>query len=227
MATAGQSGTTVPTTGSGPRPARDVPAAGATGAEGSSGPVIVNPVSGERIRILDRAGGPGGDALVWELVLAPGGHVPSRHRHPHQCEHFQVLDGVMDFGLGRRRARVEAGSSLTVPPGQAHHFANRGPAPVRVRVETTPALDMEALLYTAAALAADQHRRGAHLPHLADLVLFMGEFGAEVASPWAPAIVGRAARHLARLLRCLGREKPYRRLRSPAAAPGPGAGRGA
>jgi hypothetical protein len=41
--------------------------------------VVENPLSGERITIVERDGGPDGDALVWDLRLAPGGHVPSSH----------------------------------------------------------------------------------------------------------------------------------------------------
>lgn len=41
--------------------------------------VIENPLSGERITIMERPRVTG-DALVWELM--PGGRVPNSHTHP-------------------------------------------------------------------------------------------------------------------------------------------------
>jgi mannose-6-phosphate isomerase-like protein (cupin superfamily) len=175
--------------------------------------VIENPSSGERIRILRRPEA-SGDALVWELVLAPGGQVPSSHAHPRQAERFCVVEGELRFRLGRRRLRLVAGQSVTVAPGQVHHFANRGPVPALVHVETAPALDMEALLQVAAALARDGHQAGRPRPHLVDLALFMQDFRAEVAAPAAPAAVAVAIRPFARLVRSLGRDRRYRQLRA-------------
>lgn len=177
--------------------------------------VVENPLSGERITILGRRRGAEGDALVWELVLAPGGRVPSSHVHPNQQERFRVLEGELAFRLGWRTLRLGRGQSVTVPPGRVHHFANRGPAPTRVEVETAPALDMEALLRTAAAMAQDQHRTQKRIPRLADLALFMTEFEAEAAAPWLTAVTAFAARVVARTARVRGRDRHYRRLREP------------
>lgn len=176
-------------------------------------PVIENPGSGERITILRRHGGAGGRALVWELVLAPGGRVPSSHAHPHQDERFNVLEGELALRVGRHRLCVRPGQSVTVPPGRVHHFANPGPVPARVLVETVPALDMEALLRTAAALAEDRYRAGRRFPRLVDLALFMWEFEAEVSSPWVPSATAFAARPVAQLARSLRRDRRYRQLR--------------
>lgn len=168
-----------------------------------------NPLSGERITILDSEG----DALVWELVLAPGGRVPSSHAHPHQEERFEVIEGELRLRLGRKRLRVQPGQSVTVPPGRTHHFANRGPVPARAQVVTTPALDMESLLRTAAALAREQHDANKRFPRLVDLALFMREFEAEVAAPWLAAPAAFTTRYLARLASARGRDRRYERLR--------------
>lgn len=180
--------------------------------------VVENPLSGERITIFCRDGGPD-DALVWELVLAPGGRVPSSHVHPNQQECFHVLDGELAFRVGRRRLRVCRGQSVTVPPGRVHHFANDGRVPARVLVETAPALEMESLLRTAATLAQGQYRAGRRFPRLLDLALFMQEFETEVSSPWAPAAAGLAMRDLAHLARIFRRDGRYRQLRESCARP--------
>ncbi|MGH9115371.1 MAG: cupin domain-containing protein [Acidimicrobiales bacterium] len=182
--------------------------------------VVENPVSGERIRILRRGGGPDGDALVWELVLAPGGQVPSSHRHPRQEECFNVLEGELELRVGRQRLQVRRGESATVPPGLVHHFANRGATATRVVVETVPALDMEPLLRTAAALARDQHQAGKRVPRLVDLALFMWEFRAEVSAPWVPTVADVATRAIARLACVFGYDLRYRQLRGSAAGSG-------
>jgi quercetin dioxygenase-like cupin family protein len=147
--------------------------------------VIENPLSGERITILERPRITG-DALVWDLVLAPGGRVPNSHSHPEQEERFTVLDGTMRFRVDRRRLLAGPGDVVVVPPGAVHYFANPGKIPVHVRVESTPALCTEAMLETAAALARDQLMAGRMLPRPFDLALFMGDFDREVRAPYLP-----------------------------------------
>lgn len=175
--------------------------------------VIENSLSGERITIKERPR-VAGDALVWELVLAPGGRVPNSHSHPRQEERFTMLDGTMRFRVGRRRLLARPGDVVVVPPGTVHHFANPGVVPARVAVESTPALWTEAMLETAAALARDQQAAGRRLPRLFDLALFMCDFDGEVRAPYLPAALVRAVlRPLRRLARSLGRDARYRRLR--------------
>lgn len=175
--------------------------------------VIENPLSGERITIIERPRITG-DALAWEIVLAPGGRVPSSHSHPEQEERFTVLDGTMRFRVGWRRLLARPGDVVVVPRGVVHHFANPGPVRAHMAVETTPALCTEAMLETAAALARDQRATGRGLPRALDLALFMCDFDREVRAPYLPASLVRAVlRPLHRLAKFLGRDVRYRRLR--------------
>lgn len=176
--------------------------------------VIENPLSGERITIMERPRITG-DALVWELVLAPGGHVPNSHSHPEQEERFTVLDGTMTFRVGWRRMLARPGDVVVVPPGTVHHFANPGTVPARVAVESTPTLCTEAMLETAAALARDQHAARRTLPRPLDLALFMCDFDREVRAPYLPAPLVRAVlRPVRGLAGSLGLDTRYRRLRN-------------
>jgi quercetin dioxygenase-like cupin family protein len=181
--------------------------------------IIVNPASGERIRIRPTSEGGDPDVLVWDLWLAPGGRVPSGHVHPGQSETFHVRKGRLRFRLGLfGRAVVGPGESLRVPPGRPHHFTNAGDTEVHAVVETTPALEMERLLRVAAGLAADaagdRGRRRA-LPRPLDLLLFMDEFRGEVRAPYVPATLMRLVLlPLVGAIRQLGLDKRYRRLRS-------------
>jgi quercetin dioxygenase-like cupin family protein len=179
----------------------------------AAGPaVIVNPLSGERITI--RAGADT-SVLDWELVLAPGGRVPSRHAHPEQEERFTVLEGRMRFRVGRRRIIAGPGQTVTVPPGTVHHFANASDQPARIAVQTTPALSMQALLETAAAMAQEQHAAARRLPRPVDLALFMRDFEREVRAPYLPsALVHAVNRPAAWLAGRSGLDARYRRLRA-------------
>lgn len=176
--------------------------------------LIVNPASGELIRIRPVAEGQGEDVLVWDLWLAPGGRVPSGHVHPQQVETFHVREGSLRFRLGLfRRIVVGPGESLRVPAGSPHHFANVGGTEVHAVVETTPRLQMEELLRVAAGLSTGetgQHRR---LPRPWNLVLFMHEFRAEVRAPYLPSgPVRRVVAGLARLIRRCGLDRHYRQM---------------
>jgi quercetin dioxygenase-like cupin family protein len=182
----------------------------------TSPPVITNPLSGEQITIRATAADTGGRALEWDLLLAPGGKVPSSHAHPEQEECFTVLEGRMRFRVGGRRIMAGPGDSVRIPPGTVHHFANASGQPARVAVQTTPALSMQGLLETAAALAQDQHAAARRLPSPLDLALFMREFEREVRAPYLPAVLVRAVIRAAAWLagRC-GLDARYRRLQAP------------
>jgi quercetin dioxygenase-like cupin family protein len=191
----------------------------------AGGSVIENPLSGERITILGPGPRADGSVLEWELVLAPGGRVPSSHAHPRQEESFTVLAGQMRFRIGGRRVLAGPGDTVRVPPGTVHHFANAGPEPARVAVQTNPALSMQELLETAAAMARAQHAAARRLPRPLELALFMRDFEREVRAPYLPAaLVGAVIRPLAWLARRRGLDAGYRRLREPGAgraAPAP------
>jgi quercetin dioxygenase-like cupin family protein len=178
--------------------------------------LIVNSASGERIRIRPPVEGQDEDVLIWDLWLAPGGRVPSGHVHPRQSETFHVHRGTLRFRLGLfRRVVLGPGQSLQVPPGIAHHFANAGKSEAHAVVQTRPRLEMEALLRVAAGLSADGQGRPRRLPRPLDLVLFMHEFRAEVRAPYLPsAPVRRSVAALVRLIRLVGLDRHYRRLRS-------------
>jgi mannose-6-phosphate isomerase-like protein (cupin superfamily) len=181
--------------------------------------VIVNPLSGEQITILRSAADTAGAVLDWELLLAPGGRVPSSHAHPEQTETFTVVAGRMKFRVGWRRLIAVPGQTVRVPPGTVHHFANAGSVPARMVVESRPALAMEELLETAAAMAQEQHAAKRQLPRPVDLALFMADFEREVRAPFLPAsLVRPVLRKLAGLASRRGLDERYRRLRRPVLA---------
>lgn len=149
--------------------------------------VIANPFSGERIVILTHGEETGGQLLVFELVLPPGKHVPSRHTHPLQEEQFTILSGTIRFQLGWRTVLAKPGDTVTVPRGVAHWFGNPGPTESRARVEVRPALRTEQLFETTARVEFGEHpsllSRARQLPNIARMLV---TFRREVAVPDLP-----------------------------------------
>ena len=87
--------------------------------------IIENPLSREQITIRRTAADTGGSVLEWELLLAPGGRVPSSHAHPGQEEVFTVLDGQMRFRVGVRRVIASPGDTVRIPPRDRAPFRER------------------------------------------------------------------------------------------------------
>lgn len=71
---------------------------------------------------------------------SPGPIVPP-HVHPAQEERFHAVAGDISLRIGRRRLRLGAGESATVPPGTAHSFRVRGGEAARLINEFRPPLD--------------------------------------------------------------------------------------
>jgi quercetin dioxygenase-like cupin family protein len=197
------------------------------------GQVLVNPVSGERFAFHTTAAESHGKLLEFDLVVEPHGRVPGGHVHPGQQESFEVREGVMRFRKGLRTVTARPGDLVMVEPGTYHRFANAGDEPAIVRVRVTPALRMEELFETVAALAAEGRTLPSGMPRPLDLALFMREFEQEVTAPVAPALSRTVMAPLAAIGERRGLAARYRRSRPVPAGPlsvrpvptRPGAGR--
>ncbi len=117
------------------------------------GETLANPVTGERFTFIETAATTNGELLAFELELRAGGRVPMPHVHPIQTERFEVLEGIVRFRVGRRSVLAAAGEVVEIAPGVVHGFSNPGADPVRMRVDVTPALQMEEMLCDVVALA--------------------------------------------------------------------------
>lgn len=119
---------------------------------------IVNPEIGERIRFVATAADTHGALLETEQWLAPSGAVATRHRHPEQEERFTVISGSLQVEVGGDVRILGSGESVTIAPGVAHRFSNRGDSVARFIGQVRPALRTEELFERMAAIA---HREGA------------------------------------------------------------------
>jgi quercetin dioxygenase-like cupin family protein len=194
-----------------------------------SGQVLDNPISGERFIFQQTAGDTGGRLLSFDLTVTPDGRVPGGHVHPMQQESFEVVRGVMRFRKGLRTVVARPGDTVVVPPGAFHQFANAGDEPAVVRVRVEPALRMEQLYETVAALAAEGRTLRSGMPKPLDLAAFMREFEQEVQAPVAPGLVRAALTPLAWMAERRGLDRRMRALATPAVRrpmpTHPGAGR--
>src|SRR6516164_6512688 len=120
-----------------------------------AGEVFENLVTGERAVIRIGTKETGGELLVADLYIRPGGAVMGEHTHPAIEERFTVLRGQVGFRLSGRVATAQPGATLLAPPGVPHDWWNAGPEEALVRVEVRPAARFEAFAANAFGLAQD------------------------------------------------------------------------
>jgi mannose-6-phosphate isomerase-like protein (cupin superfamily) len=156
-----------------------------------AGDTIENPVTGERLRFLKTSRDTGGDAVVVECTVQPHGFVAAAHVHPHQSEHFQILEGTVAFKLGRETVEARAGESVLVEAGTPHKFWNAGDEPARFLAVVRPALKFEELIETMFSLAADGKTNRKGMPNPLRLAVIAKAHFDDVRLPFPPAFVQR------------------------------------
>jgi quercetin dioxygenase-like cupin family protein len=90
-----------------------------------------------------------GDVLIVEAWVDPGGGV-TPHVHPKMEERFRVLDGEIEFLVGRRWERH---TQITVPAGTRHAYRNASDQTAHMIAEAEPPLELEAFLTDIAELS--------------------------------------------------------------------------
>ena len=155
------------------------------------GDVFENPVTGERAIVRIGTEQTGGELLVADVHVQPGGAVMGEHYHPAIEERFTLLHGQLGVRLSGRVTNPKPGVMLFVPAGLAHDWWNAGEEDALVRVEIRPAARFEAMILNAFGLAQDGkvNRRG--MPNLLQLSVFAREFGDVVQFTWPPQVVQR------------------------------------
>jgi quercetin dioxygenase-like cupin family protein len=100
-----------------------------------AGEVYENPVTGERVVVRLGTEESGGEHLVVDLYVAPGGAVAGEHVHQDIEEVFTVACGTVGFRLDDREDVAGPTRRLIVPPGVVHDWWNVGPEEAHVIVE--------------------------------------------------------------------------------------------
>jgi quercetin dioxygenase-like cupin family protein len=183
----------------------------------ATGQTLENPVTGEVLTFHATSGDTGGEYVLVETEVRPGGFVAAAHVHPSQTERFQVLEGTLGLQVGHEELVAEPGDVVTVGPGTPHRFRNLGASEVRFLCDVRPALSFESLIETMFGLAAEGRTNRRGLPNPLRLAVIAQAHFDTVRLPFPPAWLQRAALALGAPL---GRLFGYR----PTAAADPGAG---
>lgn len=134
-----------------------------------------NPVTGDAIVLHDPLPKRPDDTLAFTTRLAPHAKGSPPHRHVRVRETFVVIEGEVNFRLGRTERILSAGDSVTVDPGTVHGFRNATPLPSVLACTVAPGTDFAAFLRGMQAAAERGIVNASGLPrdprHLARLLL--------------------------------------------------------
>ena len=141
-----------------------------------AGDVVENPVTGERAVVRVGTEETGGELLVVEVFVRPGGAVTGEHVHPIIEEYFTVVSGRVGFRLDGRASIAELGERLHVPAGMSHDWWNAGDQEARIIAEISPAARFEEMIANLFGMAQDGKTNAKGMPNLLQAALFAREF---------------------------------------------------
>jgi quercetin dioxygenase-like cupin family protein len=159
----------------------------------NAGDQIENPVTGERLVFQETASETGGERVVFETIVQPGGFVAAAHVHPFQTERFEVLAGTLGMRRGSEKVELRPGDTITVEPQTPHKFWNAGDDEARFVCTVTPALQFERLIATMYSLAANGKTNRKGLPNPLQLAVIANHHFDDVRLPLVPQRVQKLA----------------------------------
>ena len=128
---------------------------------------IVPPDGGEvielgpaRMRILEDGSTTAHRLGIGEITLAPHSDGPPQHRHARHDEGFYVVSGTARFTVGDTEYEAPTGTTVMIPPGAPHTFANPGDEPVVLLNTFTPDLYVQYFRDLRDAIARDGELTG-------------------------------------------------------------------
>lgn len=141
-----------------------------------AGDVFENPITGERAVAVIGTEETGGERLVADLRVRPGGAVVGEHYHPSMVETFTVLEGRVGFRLDGRESVAGPGESIEVPARMLHDWWNAGDEDALVRVDVRPAARFEEMILTMFGLAQDGRTNAKGMPGLLQMAVLAPAF---------------------------------------------------
>jgi quercetin dioxygenase-like cupin family protein len=156
-----------------------------------AGDVIENPMTGERVVVIEGSADTGGEYLLGELIVSPGGQVVGEHIHDTLDETFEVLSGRISVRLDGRDSELHEGGRAFVPRGTAHDWWNDSGETAVVRVRVEPAGRFEEMLTTVFALGRSGRTNAKGMPGPLQLAVFAREFESTLRLTKPPRIVQR------------------------------------
>ena len=178
---------------------------------------LENPITGEVLIFHRTSEQTGGESVLVETIVRPGGFVAAAHVHPNQTERFEVLEGQLGLRIGEQELLANRGDVALVPRGTPHRFWNAGEGEARFLCEVRPALQFESLIETMFTLAAEGKTNRKGMPNPLRLAVIANAHFDTVRLPFPPAAVQRAGLALgAPLGKLLGYPETVTRQTSPA-----------
>ena len=157
-----------------------------------AGEVLENPVTGERGVVRLGTEDTGGNQVVVDLYVKPGGAVAGEHVHPVIEESFTVVRGQVGFRIAGHESIAELNRRLHVPAGVAHDWWNAGEEEAHVIVEISPgAARFEEMIRNLFGLAQDGKTNSKGIPNLLQAALFAQEFSDVMYFTKPPLVVQR------------------------------------
>ena len=166
-----------------------------------AGDIIDNPVTGERIVVLQSAQETGGELFAFELSIKPHGFVSAEHIHLKQEETFEVTRGTIRFRIHGKEADAVVGQVIVIPAGTPHSWWNASDEEVAATVWLRPALNFEIVIETLCGLARDGKTNARGLPNIFQIAMITATYKeTKVVLPAAVPVLLKLLTPLARLL---------------------------
>lgn len=193
-----------------------------------AGDAVWNPLTGEKVVLVESAEESGGARTVLDFAVERGGFVPGgEHVHDHCVEHFEVRAGRIAFVRDGKERTFRAGEQVVVEPGTWHRWWNAGDGEVQMRVRVEPALNFEEMILVAWGLCADGHTNAKGYPSPLFGALAATRYCREIRLRRPPAAVQRLLLPpLAALARRRGLERRVDRYLDPETHPSARSGLG-
>jgi quercetin dioxygenase-like cupin family protein len=146
----------------------------------TTGDVLANPITGERIEVRAGRADTGDDRVVLELVVPAGRAGGGEHVHHRACERVEVVEGRLGYAIGDEGGLALPGDALTIASGTAHEWWNAGTHDAVVRLDVWPAERFELMVETLFGLAAQGRTNRQGTPGVLQLAVLARAFGAQV-----------------------------------------------
>jgi quercetin dioxygenase-like cupin family protein len=156
------------------------------------GEVWENPMTGERVTILELPHRNAERRVVAELLALVGARVVGEHRHPKLVERFTLLEGELTMKRDEQTSTLRQRETATIEPDVWHDWWNASDRDARVRVEVTPGERFGHMIETLYGLARLGHTDSRGMPNPLQLALVAREFSDVIVFRSPPLVVQRA-----------------------------------
>jgi quercetin dioxygenase-like cupin family protein len=140
------------------------------------GEVYENPATGIKAVIQVGTEETEAEQLVVDLYARKCGAGSVLHLHPVIYERLTIVSGRVGLALNGVISIAEVGSTIEIPPGQAHRWWNAGIYEAHVRMDIRPAARFEDFMRNCIGLAQDGKTDPTGMPNLLQLALLAREY---------------------------------------------------